>query len=318
MTASATARLSRLLAMVPWLLRRQGVPLADAAAHFQITEKQLVKDLELLFVCGTPGHFPDDLIEADWESGQVYLGNADQIARPLRLGVDEAVALLVGLRTLAAVPGLHDRDVIDSVLATLSAAAGEATAAADALAVDWGGGAEEAALSTIRSAQERRRRLRLRYLVPSRDEISERDVDPVRLVTRQGHWYLEGWCHRAEAMRSFRLDRLESVEVLDVAATPPEEAVTTDLSEDAFAPSDDAPRITLLLEPHGRWVSEYYPVESVTEHADGRMTVALPAVDPGWVVQLVLRLGGAGRVLDPPEVADIVRIRARAALDAYR
>jgi proteasome accessory factor C len=52
---SATQRLSRLLAMVPWLLRRQGVPLAEAARHFGITQEQLVKDLELLFVCGTPG-----------------------------------------------------------------------------------------------------------------------------------------------------------------------------------------------------------------------------------------------------------------------
>ena len=44
--------------------------------HFGISQTQLVKDLELLFVCGTPGHLPDDLIEADWECGRVYLGNA--------------------------------------------------------------------------------------------------------------------------------------------------------------------------------------------------------------------------------------------------
>ena len=83
---SATERLSRLLAMVPWLLAHQGVPLADAAAEFGVDERQLVKDLELLFVCGLPGHLPDDLIEADWEEGFVYLGNADAISRPLRLG----------------------------------------------------------------------------------------------------------------------------------------------------------------------------------------------------------------------------------------
>ena len=92
----------------PWCpscVTRQGIPLAEAAADFGITEAQLVKDLELLFVCGTPGHLPDDLIEAEWEGGHVYLRNADTIARPLRLGVDEALALVVGLRTLAEVPG---------------------------------------------------------------------------------------------------------------------------------------------------------------------------------------------------------------------
>ncbi len=101
MSVGATTRLSRLLAMVPWLLQRQGVPLEEAANQFGISVDELVKDLELLFVCGTPGHLPDDLIDAEWESGRVYLTNADTIARPLRLAVDEAVALLAGLKTLA-------------------------------------------------------------------------------------------------------------------------------------------------------------------------------------------------------------------------
>ena len=82
MTVSATDRLSRLLAMVPFLARRQGIPLAEAAGALGITERALVKDLELLFVCGAPGHLPDDLIEAQWEDGHVYLSNVDAIARP--------------------------------------------------------------------------------------------------------------------------------------------------------------------------------------------------------------------------------------------
>ena len=73
-----------------------GLGLAEAAGHFGSPRSQLVKDLELLFVCGTPGHFPDDLIDASWDSGRVFLSNADAISRPLRLGVDEAVALLAG------------------------------------------------------------------------------------------------------------------------------------------------------------------------------------------------------------------------------
>ena len=127
-TPGATERLSRLLALVPYLVSRQGIPLSEAAAEFDITEAQLVKDLELLFVCGTPGHLPDDLIDVDWDDGTVYLSNADPIARPLRLAVDEALALLVGLRALADVPGLHDREVLERTLLKLEAAAGEAAA----------------------------------------------------------------------------------------------------------------------------------------------------------------------------------------------
>ncbi len=317
MSVGATQRLSRLLAMVPWLLQRQGVPLAEAARHFQISEQQLVKDLELLFVCGTPGHMPDDLIEADWESGRVYLGNAEEISRPLRLGVDEAVALLVGLRTLAQVPGLHDRDVLESVLAKLSAAAGEAAAAAGAISVDLSRGGQEHALATAREALAGRRRLHLSYLVPSRDETTERDVDPMRVIVVQGRWYLEGWCHRAEAVRVFRLDRVVGAQVLEVDGTPPPEAVSRDAGEELFTPAPDDMVVTLDLAPDARWVVDYYPVEAVEERADGWLRVRLRTADAGWVRRLVLRLGGGGRVVTPVALAERVTATAEAALAAY-
>lgn len=317
MSLGATQRLSRLLSMVPWLLRRQGVPLAEAARHFRITEAQLVKDLELLFVCGTPGHLPDDLIEADWESGRIYLGNADQISRPLRLAVDEAVTLLVGLRTLAQVPGLHDTQALDSAMAKLSGAVGDAAGLAGALAVDLTRGAREVVLVAVRDALARRRRVHLRYVVPSRDETTERDVDPMRLAAVEGRWYLEGWCHRAEAVRLFRIDRVVELEVLDVDGTPPEGARSRDADEGLFTPSPDDVVVTLDLAPPAHWVVDYYPVEDVEERPDGWLRVRLRVADPAWVPRLALRLGGSARVVGPAELAFRTAATAESALTAY-
>ncbi len=316
--AGATARLSRLLTMVPWLLDRQGVPLAEAAAHFAISEAELVKDLELLFVCGTPGHLPDDLIEAEWESGRVYLGNADPISRPVRLGLDEAVALLAGLRTLAEVPGLHDRAVVERVLQKISDAAGEgAAAAADAVSVDLAAGLPAEVLVAARRALAGRRRLHLVYLVPSRDEATERDVDPIRLYALDGHWYLEGWCHRAEAVRRFRLDRVARIEVLEVDGVPPPEAARPESPEELFHPSPEDLLVTLDLHPGSRWVAEQYLVESRDERPDGVLRVGLRVATPDWVPRLVLARGGEVEVVAPPELARECARRAEQALAAY-
>jgi predicted DNA-binding transcriptional regulator YafY len=317
MTEGATDRLSRLLTMVPWLLTHQGVELAAAATEFGVDEAQIVKDLELLFVCGTPGHLPDDLIEAEWEGGRVFVDNADSIARPLRLGVDEALALVVGLRTLAEVPGLGERSAVDRALAKLEAAAGAAAAGARSVHVDLEAGAEADVLAAAHQALAGHRRLRLDYLVPSRDETTRRDVDPMRIQTVEARWYLEAWCHRAEAVRLFRLDRIVGIEVLDEDGTPPAQARSRDLDEQLFSPGPDDVLVTLEVAASARWIVDYYPVDSVEELAGGRLLVRLRTADTRWLQRLVLRLSGQARVLEPADLGTSVTEIAQEALAGY-
>jgi predicted DNA-binding transcriptional regulator YafY len=307
-TAAATDRLSRLLALVPYLVSRQGIPLAEAAAEFDISQAQLVKDLELLFVCGTPGHLPDDLIDVDWDDGNVFLSNADPIARPLRLDVDEALALLVGLRALTDVPGLHDRDALQRTLLKLEAAAGESATASSQVRVEV---EAQGPLAEVRRALAEGRRVHLSYFVPARD------VDPMRVLLVDDHWYLEGWCRRAEDVRLFRLDRVDAITLLDLPAEVPAAAAERDLAEGLFIASPDDIPVVLELAPPAHWVAEYYAVDQVDELGGDLLLVRLRVADDAWLRQLALRLGGALRVLDPPELADDVAAAARSALVAY-
>jgi proteasome accessory factor C len=156
--------------------------------------------------------------------------------------------------------------------------------------------------------------------VPARDEATERDVDPMRVVGLDGRWYLEGWCHRAEDTRMFRMDRVEELTVLDVDGTPPADARERDLSEGTFRPGPDDLVVTLRLLPGATWVADYYPVESA-EHVPasegGGLVVRVRTADTAWLRRLMWRLGGRGSVLDPAEVVAEVRAGARAALTAY-
>ncbi|MFZ0324980.1 MAG: WYL domain-containing protein [Actinomycetes bacterium] len=315
MTTGAVAQLSRLLALIPWLLARPGVGVDDAAREFGVTPTQLRKDLELAFLCGLPGHLPDDLIDVSLDGDTILVSNADTIARPMRLGADEALALLVGLRTLAAVPGGHDRAALESTLAKLQSAAGDAADAAERIAVQVEGDA--AASEQLRLALEHGHRVHLRYYVPARDEVTDRDVDPLRLVVLGGRTYLEGWCHSAEAVRTFRLDRVAEVTELDVPAQVPPGAERPELDDDVFAPAEDQMLATVEVTAAGRWLIEAYPVESVSEQPGGSAVVTLRVGDTGWLRRLALRMGGACHVLDPPELAAAVRDQAQEALAGY-
>ena len=109
MTAAPVEQLPRLLALVPYLLARPGVRVSEAAAVFGVSEERLRKDLNLLWVCGLPGHGPGDLIDVEFEGDTITLFEPAGVTRPLRLTVDEALALVVALRALAETPGLVAR-----------------------------------------------------------------------------------------------------------------------------------------------------------------------------------------------------------------
>ncbi|WP_435198557.1 helix-turn-helix transcriptional regulator [Janibacter sp. GS2] len=311
---SATHRVQRLLTMVPWLASRQGIEIERAAAGLGITEKQLMADLDLLFMCGY-GPMPDELIEASYEGGRVFVSNAETIDRPLRLTVDEAISLIVGLRSLSA-SGAGESSAVERALTKLEEAAGTIPGVERVVVVEDDTETGQS-MGVLREALGAARRVHLSYHVPSRDERTERDVDPMRLAHVDGHWYLEGWCHRAQDVRLFRVDRIEAVDVLDAPAEPPAGVTRRDLSAGAYQRGAADTPVRLRLSPGAHWVAEYYPVTERT--ADGEdLLVTMPTSNEGFLRRLVLRLGGGVEVLEPEVLRQSLADSAGSALAAYR
>jgi proteasome accessory factor C len=322
-TPTSSERLQRLLALVPYVISRKVVGLAETAAAFGMSERDLVDDLNLLWCVELRNPDPYCPIDLSYEGGEIVISQAEQMDRPLRLGVDEASALLVALRMLAEIgesgsmPGLADRSALSRTIAKLEAAAGEAAAPSAQVAVQVDQHAERNVLAKLRDALHSGRRVHLSYYVPGRDEATDRDVDPMRLLVVEGHTYLEGWCHRAEAVRIFRLDRVLDIGVLAAAAEVPQQAEPVDVDQGLFRPAPGDLRVVLELSPRGRWVTEYYPCENVKDIGDGRLRVTLRTPDGGWVRRLALGLGEDGRLIEPADLASAVRADAAAALAQY-
>ncbi|GAB3483231.1 helix-turn-helix transcriptional regulator [Amycolatopsis cihanbeyliensis] len=319
MSTGSTGRMPRLLALVPYLLARPGIEIEEAARDFGVTPQQLRKDLELLWMCGLPGYGPGDLIDLSFEGDTVSVTYDAGMRRPLRLTGAEATALLVALRALAETPGVVDTEAVQRTIAKIEAAAG----AGQPSGVVVGLGVREAAGTArtremVQRALRSGRALRMRYYTASKDEINDRTVDPMRLLIVQAISYLEAWCRRAEGVRLFRLDRIDRLEVLDEAASPPAHAEPTDLSEGVYAPRPGQPEAELVLEPDARWVAEYYPCEELAELDGGRLRIRMGYGDESWMVRLVLSLGGNARVERPRELAETIRHRAAGALARAR
>jgi proteasome accessory factor C len=320
---TSSDRLRRLLALVPYVTSRKVVGLAETAATFGVSERELVDDLNLLWCVELRTPDPYCPIDLSYEGGEIEISQAEPMDRPLRLGVDEASALLVALRMLAelgqdsSVPGLGDRSALNRTIAKLEAAAGEAAGPSAQVAIRIDSDAERGVVARVREALSSGHRVHLSYYVPGRDEATERDVDPMRLLIVEGRSYLEGWCLRAGGVRLFRLDRVLDIDVLPLKAQVPTQAEPVDVDQGLFRPSAGDLRVVMDLSPRARWVAEYYPSESTQDLGDGRLRVVLRTPDPSWVRRLALGLGEDGRIAEPSELAAAVRADAAEALANY-
>ncbi|MCX4552096.1 WYL domain-containing protein [Streptomyces sp. NBC_01387] len=314
MATNAIDQTRRMLSLVTYLRERPGARVADVARAFGITEDELISDLDVLPMCGTSFR-GGDLLDIDTDGESIWWHNADDVAEPLRLAADEATALLVAARAVATLPGLRegDRQALLRATAKLEAAAGEVAGASSRLSVTFE--SEGGVFADVDRAISERRRLWLRYYSPARDELTEREVDPIRLFA-VGHTYMEAWCYLSEARRTFRLDRVAEIRLLDEASAPPELELR-DLSEGLVQPAAEDPEVVVEVGPGGRWVAEYYPHDSAEELADGGLRITLRTPDPASLRRLALRLGREGRIVSPQGLAASAQLAAREALAAY-
>jgi predicted DNA-binding transcriptional regulator YafY len=249
---TSAERLRRLLALVPYVATRRVVGLAETAATFGMTERELIDDLNLAWCVELRAPEPYCPIDLSYEDGEISISQAESIARPLRLAADEASALLVALRMLAeAASGTEpsDGDAVARLIAKIEDAAGAAGAASSQVTIQIDQPNARGMAATLNAALAAGKRVHLRYYVPKRDDATERDVDPMRLLVVEGRTYLEGWCRRAEGVRLFRLDRVLSVDVLDVPAEVPARAEQVDVDAGLFRASPADVVVELELGP---------------------------------------------------------------------
>jgi proteasome accessory factor C len=297
--------------MLPWLMERREVPLAEVAATFRMTPAEVESELELAAMCGVPP-FVDELIDVFIDDETVFVGVPRLFTKPLQLTAPEGFALVTAGRAAMQLPGADPASALGRGLAKLAAVLGE-DLDDSALVVDL---ATTPMVEEFVAATKRVERLRIRYWTASRDETTERELTPRRVFHERGEWYVAGDDHRTGEYRTFRIDRVESFAHTGTF----DEATDDDLRPDssvAWAADGSLPRVTVRLRPAARWVVEEYPADSATELGDGTIEARFAVVSERWLERLLLRAGTYAEVVEPTAWRDLGRRAAARLLHRY-
>ena len=301
-------RLERILTAIPWVITHpESSTVDEVCRRFGYTPAQLAADRDLVMMCGLPGYYPHDLIDAQIIDDHVVVAAADYFGFTRRLTPAE---------------GLH---LLGAALATEGSGAGSPAlrSAAEKLTaalIPGGEGAvvveppdEPEAHDTLVAAIRDRTRVELTYRSLREDTDTVRVVEPWQAFADLGSWYLDAHDHRSGQYRRFRIDRIRGVRVLDETFERPDELPDTTA---AYQPGADDIRVVLELAPSARWVGEYYPVTVLADTAD-TLTVEFLAAGPAVAVRLLLRLGPAARLVEGEGVAEALAESRRTLLARY-
>jgi predicted DNA-binding transcriptional regulator YafY len=312
--ATAGDRLNRLLAILVYLARVGEAGLLDLAARFSVSPSELLHDLELAACCGVPPYTPDQLIDLLIDEDRVVAEGLRELAHPRRFTPEEGFALAAAARALLAVPGADDEGDLAGALAKLEAALGSSRLAVE---VD-----SPPALVPLREAVASGEQVEIDYFGASATEPSTRLVDPCQVVVREGRWYLDAWCHRANGLRRFQVDRVQAVRATgraakDVASLSEREREALARPE-AFLGASEAVMARVVLQPEARFAVEGLVTDGLEELEDGRLVATIPVSDAeGWFGRLLLLLGPGAEVIEPPALADAGTRAAERALRRY-
>lgn len=316
----AEDRFNTLMSVIALLQREGEIHIDDLAKRFDVSRKTMRK---IVSTINTASFFPRNSIEQvpywidieriDEEDGVVSLSLDDGPAGVPRISGVQAVALLSGLSYLKSLPDFADDEDIEKLVALLS------TDQPALPEISYDDNQLDADFAVLKTAILTDKRISCRY-VNSKGVESDREIDPLLLVSEQDTWYLKGYCLTRKAIRSFRLDHMVDAKLSKTARC--QEALEAAAGLDETAPIYNANahdvEVELELGPEAyKLAATTLDFEDFKKGKGGNIRVVikfgyLPDLGP-----LVCRFGSNARVIRPEAAKEVVRKYAEQALASH-
>ena len=291
------AQTERLLNLVPYIATHQNVPISDLAKEFGVSKKEILDDLNTLWMCGLPGYTPLELIDLSFDDGFVSIRNAEILEIPRSLTTSEVVALILGLDLVVQSDGAPKKE-IQSLQEKLRKISGDIVRALPLV--------DSAYRATIQQAISERKGLAVSYFSPISDEISHRDVTPLEIHLDGSFEYLVAMTEKG--LRHFRLDRVSAISVLDGAIGLP---VSSQFNIDSEL------KVSVKILHDYRRMMEMLSID-ITSESDGAASIhEVSGFSSEWFVRTVFQGAGGLELLGPENFRAEIASRATQLLELY-
>lgn len=314
----AQDKLVYLLALVPYLMDHDRVSVSEAAMHFGVPEQQIRDAVRLIAVSGIPGetatYQDSDLFDIAWgdfeENDQIVLTHMVAIDDSPRFSAREASALIAGLQYLSGLPEHADREAIATLMSKLSRGASAQPTAMGVEASEL-----DETLALIRESVAAGTQIEFDYR-NSRGESERRRIDPLRVESVDADWYVRGWCHSREDVRTFRLDRISCPTMTSAPIT--HTAADVSLPETLFDSSPEDFEVTIdVVESAVPLLGDYVAENAQLVAAGNRVRTTVRVPHFHGLKRLIAGLPGVVTVISPAEARDAVALWARSGADRY-
>ena len=298
----ADNQVSRLLDLVPYLTLNQGVALEKIASDFNTTKSAVLDDLNTLWMCGLPGYTPLELIDLSFETGYVSIRNADVLSSPRKLSDSETAALILGLSIIrGSLPSSSEHALlIDDLVQKLSVKT--RVVAPKNISVNVLPEVREIIFSSVKTGES----VKISYHSISRDEVSSRNITPLRVFNEGNTEHVYSFCESSEDFRVFRLDRISQAESTGTKRVLP-------LPESAPETNEE---LRLKVHSNLREISETFNLKDHMELKPEDEVVS-NVFSTEWAIRTICSLLGTAEVLEPLDIRELVLSRAQKALNQY-
>jgi proteasome accessory factor C len=304
MVENAALRAIRLLDLVPYIVAHPGISITELAKEFSISRDEVLKDLNLLFLCGLPGYTPLELIDISFDEESVVIRDPQNLAAPRNLNESEALIARIALaaleestpKTSAAYP---------QIIALREKIAKAFSSSIPTSAITFTLDKERATLEAIEGAIKQELDLEITYNNLTKDSSSRRSITPISIIAEDKRTLVSAYCHSAKALRTFNLAQISEVSTKT-------RIVRTDLErlEDSRGSSAEV----IIKSEDSSFLSEN--ASSLKELS--KFCYQIDIFQPEWIVRSVLAGADSIELAKPLELRAEIAERANRALLAYK